>query len=107
MAGLACIFELCAEPLYILSQNLLLLKLRLVVETSATLLRCMTTYVLIAKNFNLVRGITFYFYITSYGPSIVVILFIIPEYACEVVNFVVFSFYLIILVITRSFTWLS
>ncbi|KAJ6415400.1 hypothetical protein OIU84_004238, partial [Salix udensis] len=31
--GCACIFELLAEPLYILSQNLLLLKLRLIVDS--------------------------------------------------------------------------
>ncbi|ONH99502.1 hypothetical protein PRUPE_6G033300 [Prunus persica] len=47
--GSACIFELLAEPLYILSQNLLLLKLRLVVETVATLSRCITMFILIVK----------------------------------------------------------
>lgn len=41
--------ELLAEPLYILSQNLLLLKLRLILETAATLSRCITTYMLIVK----------------------------------------------------------
>lgn len=49
LSGLACILELLAEPLYILSQNLLFLRLRLVVETAATLSRCMTTYILIVK----------------------------------------------------------
>ena len=41
--------ELLAEPLYILSQNLHLLELRLIVETAATILRCLTTYILIVK----------------------------------------------------------
>ncbi|CAI0404534.1 unnamed protein product [Linum tenue] len=40
--GGACMLELLAEPLYILSQNLLLLELRLIVESAATLLRCLT-----------------------------------------------------------------
>ncbi|KAI8545048.1 hypothetical protein RHMOL_Rhmol07G0012800 [Rhododendron molle] len=53
--GLACILELLAEPLYILSQNLLFLRLRLVVETAATLSRCMTTYILIVKQPDMVK----------------------------------------------------
>lgn len=56
MAGSACIFELLAEPLYILSQNLLLLKLRLVVETVATLSRCVTMFILIVKQTDMVRA---------------------------------------------------
>ncbi|MBA0689461.1 hypothetical protein Goari_007190 [Gossypium aridum] len=40
IASFACILELLAEPLYILSQTLFLLKLRLVVETVATFSRC-------------------------------------------------------------------
>lgn len=55
MAGCACILELLAEPLYILSQNLLLLKLRLIVETAATLSRCLTMYILIVKQTGMVR----------------------------------------------------
>ncbi|PIA63528.1 hypothetical protein AQUCO_00201103v1 [Aquilegia coerulea] len=51
--GFACILELLAEPLYILSQNLLLLKLRLIVESVATLLRCMTTYNLMVRQIDL------------------------------------------------------
>lgn len=54
LTGFACILELMAEPLYILSQNLLLLKLRLMVETTATILRCLTTYILIIKQPNMV-----------------------------------------------------
>lgn len=55
MAGCACILELFAEPLYILSQNLLLLKLRLMVETVATLTRCVTMYILIVRQVDMVK----------------------------------------------------
>lgn len=54
MAGCACLLELLAEPLYILSQNLLLLKLRLIVEAVATLSRCLTMYILIVKQTDMV-----------------------------------------------------
>jgi hypothetical protein len=56
MAGIACILELLAEPLYILSQNLFLLKLRMISEVVATLMRCMTAYILI-KNSNMVMSL--------------------------------------------------
>ncbi|KAL6511898.1 hypothetical protein OROGR_021495 [Orobanche gracilis] len=52
--GFACIIELLAEPLYLLSQNLILLRLRLVVEAAATLSRCLLTYFLILKQPGLV-----------------------------------------------------
>uniref|UniRef100_A0A166A3B7 Protein RFT1 homolog n=1 Tax=Daucus carota subsp. sativus TaxID=79200 RepID=A0A166A3B7_DAUCS len=55
------------EPLYILSQNLLLLKLRLIVEAAATLLRCVTTYVLIVKSTNMEKAIVFALAQTAYG----------------------------------------
>ncbi|KAI5670220.1 hypothetical protein M9H77_10584 [Catharanthus roseus] len=70
--GSACILELLAEPLYILSQNLLLLKLRLVVESAATLLRCLTTYVLIMKQPEMEKAIVFALSQTAYGASILV-----------------------------------
>lgn len=54
MAGCACLLELLAEPLYILSQNLLLLKLRLIVEAAATLSRCLTMYILIVNQTDMV-----------------------------------------------------
>ncbi|KAI3935726.1 hypothetical protein MKX01_032910 [Papaver californicum] len=72
MAGFACVLELLAEPLYILSQNLILLKLRLVVETIATLLRCMTTYILIVKQSNMEKSLVFALSQTAYGASIFV-----------------------------------
>jgi len=56
MPGCACILELLAEPLYILSQNLVLLELRLMVETVATFSRCLTMYFLIVKLTGLVRA---------------------------------------------------
>ncbi|KAG6480441.1 hypothetical protein ZIOFF_063941 [Zingiber officinale] len=68
--GLACILELLSEPVYILSQNFLLLKLRLIVETAATLLRCMTTYILIFRKPNLEKGIVFALSQASYGSCL-------------------------------------
>lgn len=68
--GFACILELLAEPLYILSQNLLLLRLRLIVETAATLLRCTTTYVLIASQIDMEKGIVFALSQTAYGACL-------------------------------------
>nr|DAD25275.1 TPA_asm: hypothetical protein HUJ06_026739 [Nelumbo nucifera] len=68
--GFACILELLAEPLYILSQNLHLLDLRLIVETTATLLRCITTYLLIAKQTNMEKEIVFALSQTAYGACI-------------------------------------
>lgn len=65
--GSACIFELLAEPLYILSQNLLLLKLRLVVETVATLSRCITMFILIVKQTDMDKAIVFSLSQTAYG----------------------------------------
>ena len=50
--------ELMAEPLYILSQTLMLLKLRLVVETVATFSRCVTLCFLIVKQTIMVRPVT-------------------------------------------------
>ncbi|CAN1180472.1 Protein RFT1 homolog [Linum perenne] len=47
-----------AEPLYILSQNMLLLELRLVVESAATLFRCLTMYILVVKMSSMVNFIS-------------------------------------------------
>lgn len=46
--------ELGSEPLYILAQHLLLLRLRVVVEGLATLARCVLTYVLLVQGIGLV-----------------------------------------------------
>ncbi|KAH7557395.1 hypothetical protein JRO89_XS11G0142500 [Xanthoceras sorbifolium] len=66
----ACILELLAEPLYIFSQNLLLLKLRLMVETVATFSRCITMYILIVKQTDMEKGIVFALSQVAYGASL-------------------------------------
>ncbi|KAG6576812.1 protein RFT1 homolog [Cucurbita moschata] len=68
--GCACILELLAEPLYILSQTLLLLKLRLLVETMATFSRCMTMYILLVKSSNMEKGIIFSLSQSAYGACL-------------------------------------
>ncbi|XP_011027958.1 PREDICTED: uncharacterized protein LOC105128131 isoform X2 [Populus euphratica] len=50
MFTLCCrLCKLLAEPLYILSQNFLLLKMWLIVETAATFLHCLTMYIILSK----------------------------------------------------------
>uniref|UniRef100_A0A1D1ZJ87 Protein RFT1 homolog n=1 Tax=Anthurium amnicola TaxID=1678845 RepID=A0A1D1ZJ87_9ARAE len=68
--GFGCMLELLAEPFYILSQNLLLLKLRLRVEIVATFLRCLTTYILISKKANMEKGIVFALSQAAYGACL-------------------------------------
>lgn len=68
--GFACILELLGEPLYILSQNLLLLKLRLMVETAATIVRCMTTCALMFQGTGMEIAIIFAVSQASYGASL-------------------------------------
>lgn len=70
--GFACILELLAEPLYILSQNLLLLKLRLVVESAATLSRCITTYILIVNLPGMEKAIIFALSQVAFGACVFV-----------------------------------
>ncbi|KAJ4883308.1 lipid transporter [Raphanus sativus] len=68
--GFACVLELMAEPLYILSQTLMLLKLRLVVETVATFSRCVTLCFLIVNQTNMEKGIIFALSQVAYGGSL-------------------------------------
>ncbi|XP_074312475.1 uncharacterized protein LOC141647974 [Silene latifolia] len=68
--GFACLLELLAEPLYILAQYLFCLKLRMVVESTATLARCLTTYALIARKGGLQNAIVFGLSQASYGGCI-------------------------------------
>ncbi|XP_061353336.1 uncharacterized protein LOC133298116 [Gastrolobium bilobum] len=68
--GFACILELLAEPLYILSQNLVLLELRLMVETVATLSRCLTLYFLIVKQTGMEKSIIFALSQSAYGACL-------------------------------------
>ncbi|KAJ3678697.1 hypothetical protein LUZ60_002500 [Juncus effusus] len=65
--GFACILELLSEPLYILSQNMVLLRLRLVTESAATLFRCLTTYIFIARKINMEKEIIFALSQVAYG----------------------------------------
>ncbi|KAL6639921.1 hypothetical protein ACP70R_022231 [Stipagrostis hirtigluma subsp. patula] len=69
ISGFACILELLAEPLYILSQNLFLLKLRLVSEVVATLMRCITAYILI-KNLNMEMVVVYPLSQAMYGACL-------------------------------------
>ncbi|PKU70013.1 hypothetical protein MA16_Dca022258 [Dendrobium catenatum] len=68
--GFACILELLGEPLYILSQNLLLLKLRLMVETVATIARCMMTCTLMFRSTGMEMAIIFAVSQVSYGACL-------------------------------------
>ncbi|KAI4371012.1 hypothetical protein MLD38_019291 [Melastoma candidum] len=68
--GFACVLELLAEPFYILSQNLLLLKLRMVVETAATFSRCIILYILIVEETRMEKGIVFSLSQAAYGASL-------------------------------------
>uniref|UniRef100_A0A0D9WYW6 Protein RFT1 homolog n=1 Tax=Leersia perrieri TaxID=77586 RepID=A0A0D9WYW6_9ORYZ len=47
--GFACVLELLAEPLYILSQRKKYYQIRVYTEPVATLLRCLTTFIFVAK----------------------------------------------------------
>ncbi|KAK7341114.1 hypothetical protein VNO80_24038 [Phaseolus coccineus] len=68
--GFACILELLAEPVYILSQSMVLLELRLMVETIATLLRCLTMYFLIIKQTGIEKSIIFALSQSAYGACL-------------------------------------
>ncbi|KAG7601525.1 hypothetical protein AtNW77_Chr5g0091141 [Arabidopsis thaliana] len=68
--GFACVLELMAEPLYILSQTLLKLQLRLIVETVATLARCVTLYSLLVMQTNMEKVIIFALSQVAYGGSL-------------------------------------
>ncbi|XP_057794953.1 uncharacterized protein LOC131011171 isoform X2 [Salvia miltiorrhiza] len=68
--GFACILELLAEPFYILSQTLVLLRLRLLAETAATLSRCIITYILILKQPSLEKAVVFALSQVAYGAFI-------------------------------------
>ncbi|KAG0565457.1 hypothetical protein KC19_8G191700, partial [Ceratodon purpureus] len=57
--GVAAIVELCSEPMYILAQHLLLLRLRMFVEVAATTCRCVTTYILVTQGIGLGGGLAF------------------------------------------------
>ncbi|KAG7549891.1 RFT1 [Arabidopsis thaliana x Arabidopsis arenosa] len=68
--GFACLLELMAEPLYILSQTLVKLELRLFVEIAATFARCLTLWSLIVNQTNMEKGIVFALSQVAYGGSL-------------------------------------
>ncbi|XP_020579205.1 protein RFT1 homolog isoform X2 [Phalaenopsis equestris] len=68
--GIACLLELLGEPLYILSQNLLLLRLRLMIETVATIVRCVTTCTLMFRSTFTEMAIIFAVSQASYGACV-------------------------------------
>ncbi|CAM0957342.1 unnamed protein product [Alopecurus aequalis] len=57
--GFACILELLAEPLYILSQTKKYYIIRVYTEPAATLLRCITTYVFIKRHVKVEKLVVF------------------------------------------------
>ncbi|XP_010482360.1 PREDICTED: protein RFT1 homolog [Camelina sativa] len=68
--GFACVLELLAEPLYILSQTLMNLKLRLTVEIFATISRCVILCSFIVMQTNMEKGIIFALSQVAYGGSL-------------------------------------
>eukprot|EP00897_Mesotaenium_endlicherianum_P000624 jgi/Mesen1/10562/ME000843S10072 len=57
--GAAAVVEMASEPLYILAQSLLLIRVRVAVEAAATLARCAVTYSLIVLNLAMKGGRVF------------------------------------------------
>lgn len=65
--GVAAVLELGSEPLYILAQHLLLIKLRMIIEGVATFIRCVVTYVLLIQGIGLGGGLVFAYAQLAYG----------------------------------------
>ncbi|KAG6553131.1 hypothetical protein Mapa_005190 [Marchantia paleacea] len=68
--GLGVLFEIWSEPLYILSQHMLLLKLRVVVEALATFSWSMVTYVLLLNGIGKGGGLVFAYAQMAYGACL-------------------------------------
>lgn len=68
--GCACVLELLMEPLYILSQKFVLLKLRLMAETAATLSRCLVMCTLIVTHTKMEKAIIFALSQVTYGACL-------------------------------------
>lgn len=60
MAGFACILELLAEPLYILSQKKKYYNIRVYTEPAANLLRCLMTFILVNGHADVVINLRLY-----------------------------------------------
>ncbi|EFJ18768.1 hypothetical protein SELMODRAFT_444350 [Selaginella moellendorffii] len=65
--GCAAVFEILSEPFYIIAQNLCLVRLRVVIETSASLVRCFTSYGLLVRGIGKEGGLVFAYGQVAYG----------------------------------------
>ncbi|XP_062187184.1 uncharacterized protein LOC133890704 isoform X1 [Phragmites australis] len=70
--GFACILELLAEPLYILSQKKKYYNIRVYTEPAAALLRCLTTFILIKGHIKVEKLVVFSLSQVVYGACIFV-----------------------------------
>lgn len=70
--GLGALLEILSEPLYILSQRLLLLKLRIVIEGLATFFWSFTTYALLVVGIGKGGGLVFAYAQIAYGACLLV-----------------------------------
>ncbi|KAG0608019.1 hypothetical protein M758_8G071700 [Ceratodon purpureus] len=70
--GVAAVLELGSEPLYILAQHLLLIKLRTCIEALATFTRCVVTSVLLSRGIGLGGGLIFAYAQLAYGACLLI-----------------------------------
>lgn len=70
--GLATILELLSEPLYILCQSLSLLQVRVILEASATFLRCVLTYGLLVYGIGSKGGLLFAYAELGFSSTLMV-----------------------------------
>ncbi|KAG0591912.1 hypothetical protein KC19_1G211300 [Ceratodon purpureus] len=70
--GVAAVVELCSEPMYILAQHLLLLRLRMFIEWAATTCRCLTTYILVTQGIGLGGGLAFAYAQLTYSCCLLI-----------------------------------
>ncbi|KAK3125020.1 hypothetical protein QOZ80_7BG0598920 [Eleusine coracana subsp. coracana] len=68
--GFACILELLAEPLYILSQKKKYYNIRVYTEPAANLLRCLMTFILVNRHANVEKLVAFSISQVAYGACI-------------------------------------
>ncbi|TVT98448.1 hypothetical protein EJB05_12528 [Eragrostis curvula] len=68
--GFACILELLAEPLYILSQKKKYYNIRVYTEPAANLLRCLTTFILVKGHTKVEKLVAFSLSQVAYGACI-------------------------------------
>ncbi|CAK9202747.1 unnamed protein product [Sphagnum troendelagicum] len=68
--GVAAVLELGSEPLYILAQHLLLLRIRVGIEVVATLARSLVTFILLIQGIGLGGGLLFAYGQLAYGACL-------------------------------------